>query len=144
LRARSLLVSGVPCLAGPVGSLWFGVFAIAIGASNCSVGGYALKRIATLQREQAQKQNLRASFDRFDSKRSGSLDASQLQSLCRSLGHELGHEELEKAILLMDTNRDGTIQYQEFALWWQSLRHSHPSMSQLGAASAPGTTVVSL
>ena len=125
-------------------AMFVGVFAIAIGASHCGVGGYAMKRISILQREQAQKHNLRASFDRFDAKHNGTLDASQLHSLCRSLGHELGHEELEKAILLMDTNRDGTIQYQEFVLWWQTLRHSQASKSQLGAASAPGTTVVSL
>ena len=57
-------------------------------------------------------------FDKFDTDRSGSIDASELRELCHSLGHHLSAEELALALVKMDSSGDHSIAYTEFAEWW--------------------------
>lgn len=43
----------------------------------------------------------------------------RLASLCQSLGSPLDYNTLESAILLLDTNGDNKIQYEEFLAWYK-------------------------
>jgi Ca2+-binding EF-hand superfamily protein len=46
--------------------------------------------------------------------------AHRLAELCKSLGSPLSYNVLESAILLLDKNNDGKIQYDEFLAWYKS------------------------
>jgi len=48
---------------------------------------------------------------------SGFLDGKELPSLLKSLGHELSKPELDSAMLILDTNGSGKIEYSEFKDW---------------------------
>ena len=62
--------------------------------------------------------SLRAAFDNADTDRSGVLEPIELAKLCASLGSELTPRQLEVAISMLDTDRDGAISYSEFYDWW--------------------------
>lgn len=57
-------------------------------------------------------------FSRFDLDGSGTLDVSELKKLCSSLSMEMGDEEADAAMKVLDRNRDGRCQFGEFLLWY--------------------------
>jgi Ca2+-binding EF-hand superfamily protein len=42
-----------------------------------------------------------------------------LATICAELGSRLSHQELETAILTLDANRHGEVEYDDFVEWWQ-------------------------
>lgn len=43
----------------------------------------------------------------------------RLAALCQALGSPLDYNSLEAAVLLLDKDGDGRIDYAEFANWWK-------------------------
>ena len=96
-----------------------GIGACVVGASSCCVGSVAAQKMAVVKSKLETQGSLRETFDRFDVDKSGTLDVAELGALCQSLGQSLTHTQLEEAVLVLDSNRDGEIQYGEFVHWWQ-------------------------
>lgn len=61
---------------------------------------------------------IKEKFNSYDKNSDGSLDPKELALLCNDLGSPLGYNQLEAAILILDKNDDGKIQYSEFLEWW--------------------------
>jgi len=59
-------------------------------------------------------------FNKYDTDEDGSIGTGELHALCMEMGVELNPEQLEVAIKVMDTDGNGTIEYDEFAKWWNS------------------------
>jgi len=65
-------------------------------------------------------------FKRFDRDGSGSIDRAELAALLEALnqspalGDDLGEEELDVAMISIDTNDSGRISWDEFQAWWSS------------------------
>jgi calmodulin len=57
---------------------------------------------------------LRAAFDHFDTDGDGRLDAAELHAALRSLGHEVGADELRKLIAAVDQNGNQQVEFPEF------------------------------
>ncbi|EWM23835.1 calmodulin like myosin light chain [Nannochloropsis gaditana] len=62
---------------------------------------------------------LRAKFDRADIYSQGKIPSTDLAMICAELGSRLSHQELETAILTLDANRHGEVEYDDFVEWWQ-------------------------
>jgi len=62
---------------------------------------------------------IKTKFDEFDVDQTGFLDGKELPSLLKSLGLELSKPELDSAMLILDTNGSGKIEYSEFKDWLQ-------------------------
>ena len=45
---------------------------------------------------------------------------SSVQEMVMEMGHFLSPEEYELAILQLDTNGDGEVEYSEFKVWWSN------------------------
>lgn len=65
---------------------------------------------------------VRAAFDRADSNKDDALDAVEFAQVASSLGTELTNDELEAVFGLLDSDRSGTISFQEFEAWWKGER----------------------
>eukprot|EP00760_Papus_ankaliazontas_P029082 PhM_4_TR412/c0_g1_i1/m.23521 len=63
---------------------------------------------------------IRASFDRFDTDRSGSIDRAELAECAKSLGVTLTQDGLNEALRALDTDKDGSVSFDEFRTWWSS------------------------
>ena len=62
-------------------------------------------------------------FDQFDLNKNGTIDANELGALCRRyLGRDLTPEEEAAALLRLDSDGDGTVSFEEFEVWWGSIR----------------------
>jgi|EP01049_Picozoa_sp_SAG25_P007114 hypothetical protein len=59
-------------------------------------------------------------FQQFDVDGSGSVDAEEISALCRRLGVEMSEEQLDAAMLSMDKDGSGEVDYNEFLAWWTS------------------------
>jgi len=59
-------------------------------------------------------------FNKYDTDQDGSIGTGELHALCMEMGAELNAEQLEVAIKVMDTDGNGTIEYDEFEKWWNS------------------------
>ena len=94
---------------------------------------YAL--MTPMQRERRDVENI---FRKYDADRSGSIDKAEFAILLRDLCIPLRPAELERTMLLVDTDGSGTIEFDEFFFWYTteaSGTYSLVSTSQ-GAASA--------
>jgi len=58
-------------------------------------------------------------FDKYDKDKTGSISVKEFGHMCMELGTELSPEQLETAVRVMDKDGNGTIEYNEFAPWWQ-------------------------
>lgn len=47
------------------------------------------------------------------------MSTTELAHLCKSLGSNLTHSELEAAVTALDLNRNGFIEEEEFLRWWR-------------------------
>jgi calmodulin len=61
-----------------------------------------------------------AMFNTVDEDRSGLLDAGELKTLTRMFGVELTDEELEMAMLQIDNDGSGEVDFDEFYVWWKA------------------------
>jgi len=59
-------------------------------------------------------------FNKYDTDQDGSIGTSELHALCLEMGVELNKEQLEVAVKVMDTDGNGTIEFDEFEKWWNS------------------------
>ena len=57
-------------------------------------------------------------FASFDDDHSGHIDASEFQDLMYALGKELSDEGAAEGVAQIDLDRNGTVEFSEFALWW--------------------------
>lgn len=65
------------------------------------------------------EQACREVFDKFDVNKSGEIDVRELQQLTRSMGLSMDRESINNAMFELDRNRNGSISFDEFWLWWK-------------------------
>jgi hypothetical protein len=68
-------------------------------------------------------EEVRLAFAIFDSDNSGTIDASEFQSLCFELGEIQTEKQVAEALALIDLDGSGTISLIEFAEFWVSTTH---------------------
>ena len=52
---------------------------------------------------------------------SGAIDADEFRLLCEALGYVFeSRDAVEKAVQMIDEDKSGEIEWEEFAAWWQS------------------------
>lgn len=95
-----------------------------------------------LRAQDMNENNCKQVFDRFDANKSGEIDIRELQQLTRALGLSMDRESINNAMFELDQNRNGSISFDEFWSWWQSVatRGSGGSFAAPrtgGAASSP-------
>jgi len=59
-------------------------------------------------------------FNKYDEDQDGSIGTSELHALCMEMGVMLNAEQLEIAVKVMDSDGNGTIEFDEFEKWWNS------------------------
>lgn len=91
---------------------------LVMGAVFMVAGIAAGAQLDNLKRALQSRAALKEAFDKADVDESGGLDCAELAGLAASLGSELTARQLEVAIDLLDTDRDGTVSYEEFTAWW--------------------------
>jgi len=57
-------------------------------------------------------------FDKYDTDKSGSIDASEFQNLVYQLGYALSQLEIDLALKLLDGDASGKLDKAEFKKWW--------------------------
>ena len=68
----------------------------------------------------APKELSRVMFDKYDKDGSGTIDAAEFKFLVYDLGYYLGDTELKTGLEQIDSNGNGSIEYDEFKRWWTS------------------------
>lgn len=59
-------------------------------------------------------------FDKYDKDNSGSINVKELGSLCYDKGYFLNDAELAQAMKVVDTDKSGSVTYDEFQKWWKN------------------------
>jgi len=59
-------------------------------------------------------------FNKYDADQDGSIGTNELHALCMEMGFAMSPEQVEMAIKVMDTDGNGTIEFDEFEKWWNS------------------------
>lgn len=57
-------------------------------------------------------------FNQFDADGSGEIDKDELAQLSAQLGAPLNDKQLKEALVDLDLNKDGVIDYDEFCRWY--------------------------
>jgi len=90
-----------------------------LGILMVVIGGHAKSKLDKLRNRISDRDSLRAEFNKYDSNHSGSLSVEELAELCTGLGSELDKNEIESALVTLDTSGNGQIEFEEFLGWWQ-------------------------
>ena len=61
---------------------------------------------------------LRRTFDSLDSDGSGTLTRTEIGTLAKQMGKQMSEKELDKCMNMMDIDGNGSVEYDEFAEWW--------------------------
>jgi hypothetical protein len=78
-----------------------------------------LKRVSQLSNPLKQQEIIaRNTFERFDVDGSNTMDATEFSVLVESLGADFTDEEIQEVVRLLDTDKSGTIDGDEFVAWW--------------------------
>lgn len=118
-RASFYFFVGVLVLAtGGMQGFLIGLYCSAVGLFVFFASRDAVQRLDQLRKTIHDDQDLAKKFKEFDKDNNGFLDNKELAALCQSLGTNLTIHELESAILILDSNGDGKISYNEFVDWW--------------------------
>jgi len=70
--------------------------------------------MSTMPKNNHKAATMRAVFKQFDINGDGVIDRSELDQVFRSMGQALSKEELNRIIQAVDTDQNGTINYEEF------------------------------
>ncbi|MCB9759712.1 MAG: EF-hand domain-containing protein [Alphaproteobacteria bacterium] len=62
--------------------------------------------------------DLRETFDYYDRNKNGSIDIRELDGLMESLDVELTPDQLKVALMSLDADGSGVIEFEEFVDWW--------------------------
>lgn len=57
---------------------------------------------------------MRRVFHSFDKDKNGVIDRKEFQAIFEDMGKCLSEEEIKRSMDMLDTNQDGTIDYEEF------------------------------
>ena len=68
-----------------------------------------------------QLEEIRDSFQHFDSDGNGLIDFKEFQQLLKTLSPEATLQQTGEGFSMIDTNCDGYIDLDEFVVWWQSV-----------------------
>eukprot|EP01038_Epipyxis_sp_PR26KG_P011939 gene11939-15981_t len=63
--------------------------------------------------------SIEAAFAKYDENSNGEINAPELEKMLVDLGVQVTKERLAEAFATLDTNKDGIITYNEFAVWWR-------------------------
>merc|ERR1712093_627389 len=66
------------------------------------------------------KENTKKLFRKFDANNSGEIDMRELGILVKTLGLNMGSEEINNAMVDLDKDQNGAISFDEFWSWFQS------------------------
>lgn len=64
------------------------------------------------------KEELLETFKHFDRDGNGWIDAQEFKELLYALGAVVTDEEVKTGLDVLDSNRNGRIEFEEFADWW--------------------------
>eukprot|EP01104_Vermistella_antarctica_P005898 TRINITY_DN16644_c0_g1_i1.p1 TRINITY_DN16644_c0_g1~~TRINITY_DN16644_c0_g1_i1.p1 ORF type:complete len:184 (-),score=50.01 TRINITY_DN16644_c0_g1_i1:48-545(-) len=84
----------------------------------------------------------RSVFDKYDEDESGGLSNKEFQAMCYDLGYHLTDEEVTLAVVTLDKDGSGVVEYNEFIDFWrtdkrfQKLHLSEEELSTLRQCSA--------
>jgi hypothetical protein len=80
------------------------------------------RRLQQLEQPNSDKEKKKARklFNKYDTNKSGSMNAHDLQLLAFDLGLPLNDEEAAKYVKELDTDGNGTLEFDEFYNWWTS------------------------
>ncbi|CAG9465197.1 unnamed protein product [Pedinophyceae sp. YPF-701] len=67
---------------------------------------------------QADAESIARVFVRYDKNSDLRLEVAELAVLAKELGHDMGREETETAIRVLDKNKNGYVEFDEFVQWW--------------------------
>lgn len=84
---------------------------------ECTVKNFAAIReqvMASCSKQASGLRALRLLFDKFDSNKNGSLEATEFKNCMASFGVCLNEDETSQCLKYFDTNKDGKISFQEF------------------------------
>ena len=70
-------------------------------------------------------------FDNVDEDNSGGIDKMELKGLLSKLGHEFSENEVESTFKELDTDGDGVIDRDEFALWYRGRDRPYEKQMQV-------------
>jgi len=62
--------------------------------------------------------DVRAAFDRYDEDGNGRIDSGEFRKILESLGERLEPNVADALFGVIDTDENGEVDYDEFALWW--------------------------
>jgi len=70
--------------------------------------------------DEAEKQRVHQMFKKYDRNGDGTLDLSELRLICLELGASVTADDLDRAMEKLDTNKDGSCDFDEFLKFWTS------------------------
>ena len=81
--------------------------------------------VVTRFKPEARVKTAREWFDHIDVDKSGAIEANELRDLYRQArGEVLKDKDLHDAMKMMDIDGSGTVEFEEFAVWWCAIpRH---------------------
>lgn len=59
-------------------------------------------------------------FDKYDFDGNGNITAAEFREMVYEMGYYLSDREMQMALLILDTNGDGMVNYNEFVAWWRT------------------------
>jgi calmodulin len=63
-------------------------------------------------------EELRETFNYYDRDGNGHIDVGEFKELLFALGAVVTDDEVATGFEVLDSNKNGTIEYQEFVVWW--------------------------
>jgi len=103
-----------------VGNFLLGFYMTAVGGMMTVVGLHAKAKMDKMKGHIKDEASVVAAFKNADVDQTGSLTIEQLAALCTGLGSELDKLELEAALISLDKDGSGSVEYEEFFDWWQT------------------------
>ena len=65
---------------------------------------------------------LKGVFDKFDEDRNGAIDRQEFEKFLAAIGKQMTSEEIDAGFRLIDVDRSGVIEFEEFVDWWEARR----------------------